>query len=48
MKVDPVAILAVALLFAGMAGIAMAHAEMTDGGSDTDSIEPEIMSQTEG
>lgn len=48
MKVDPVALLAVALLLAGMAGIAMAHADMTDGGSDTDSIEQEIVSQTEG
>ena len=48
MKVDPVAILAVALLIAGMAGIAIAHADMIDGGSDTDSIAPEIVSQTEG
>lgn len=48
MKVDPVAVLAVALFFIGMAGIAMAHADMTDGGSDTDSAEPEIVSQTEG
>ena len=48
MKVDPVALLAVALFFAGMACIAIAHADMTDGGSDTDSIEPEIVSQTEG
>lgn len=48
MKVDPAAILAVALLFMGMVGIAMAYTDMTDGGSDTDSIEPEIVSQTEG
>lgn len=48
MKVDAIAILAVALFFAGMACMAMAHADMTDEGSDTDSIEPEIVSQTEG
>ena len=49
MKVDPAAILAVALLFAGMAGIAIAHAETYDGPQDEPNpVEPEIVSQTEG
>lgn len=46
--VDPAAILAFALFIVGMAGMAIAHADMTDEGSDTDSIEQEIVSQTEG
>lgn len=49
MKVDPVAILAVALFIAGMAGIAIAHAETYDGPQDEPNpVEPEIVSQTEG
>ena len=49
MKVDPVAILAVALFIAGMAGIAIAHAETYDGNQDEPNpVEPEIVSQTEG
>lgn len=49
MKVDLVAILAVALFFIGVAGIAIAHAETYDGPQDEQNpVEPEIVSQTEG
>lgn len=49
MKVDPVAILAVALFFIGVAGIAIAHAETYDSHQDEPTpVEPEIVSQTEG
>lgn len=49
MKVDPVAILAVALFIVGVTCIAIAHAETYDGPQDeSNPVEPEIVSQTEG